>query len=66
MVAPGASVLTPGRTSAHLARALGEALTWGDAERAERGLACRRWVEENRSLATSADQLRAVYREVSR
>ena len=66
MVAPGASVLTPGRTSTHLARTLGEALTWGDAERAERGLACRRWVEENRSLATSADQLRAVYREVSR
>ena len=65
MVAPGASTLTQARTPDALARALERALAWSDSERADRGRACREWVQEHRSLRASIDQLRAVYDEVT-
>lgn len=66
MVAPGASLLTAERTPWALSRSIDEALAWSDAELAERGAACRAWVDAERSLRASVAQLRAIYEAVAR
>ena len=66
MIAPGASMLTAERSPEALARSIDEALAWSQDERADRGAACRAWVEKERSLRGSVDQLRAVYADVTR
>ena len=66
MVAPGASLLTAERTPWALSRSIDEALAWSDAELAERGAACRTWVDAERSLRASVAQLRAIYEAVAR
>ena len=66
MVAPGASLLTAERTPWALSRSIDEALAWSDAELAERGAACRAWVDAERSLRASVAQLRATYEAVAR
>ena len=65
MVAPGASLLTAERTPWALSRSIDEALAWSDAELAERGAACRAWVDAERSLRASVAQLRAIYEAVA-
>ena len=66
MVAPGASLLTAERTPWALSHSIDEALAWSDAELAERGAACRAWVDAERSLRASVAQLRAIYEAVAR
>ena len=66
MVAPGASLLTAERAPWALSRSIDEALAWSDAELAERGAACRAWVDAERSLRASVAQLRAIYEAVAR
>ena len=66
MVAPGASLLTAERTPWALSRSIDEALAWSDAEIAERGAACRAWVDAERSLRASVAQLRTIYEAVAR
>ena len=66
MVAPGASLLTAERTPWALSRSIDEGLAWSDAELAERGAACRAWVDAERSLRASVAQLRAIYEAVAR
>ena len=66
MVTPGASLLTAERTPWALSRSIDEALAWSDAELAERGAACRAWVDAERSLRASVAQLRAIYEAVAR
>lgn len=66
MIAPGASVLTQERSPEALARSIDEALAWSQDERADRGAACRAWVEKERSLRGSVDQLRETYADVTR
>ena len=66
MVAPGASLLTAERTPWALSRSIDEALAWSDAELAERGAACRAWVDAERSLRASVAQLGAIYEAVAR
>ena len=66
MIAPGASLLTRERSPHSLARSIDEALAWSQDERADRGVACRAWVTRERSLRGSADQLRAIYADVTR
>ena len=66
MVAPGASLLTAERTPWALSRSIDEALAWSDAELAERGAACRAWVDAERSLRASVAQLRTIYEAVAR
>ena len=66
MVAPGASLLTAERTPWALSRSIDEALAWSDAEIAERGAACRAWVDAERSLRASIAQLRTIYEAVAR
>ena len=66
MVAPSASLLTAERTPWALSRSIDEALAWSDAELAERGAACRAWVDAERSLRGSVDQLRETYADVTR
>ena len=66
MVAPSASLLTAERTPWALSRSIDEALAWSDAELAERGAACRAWVDAERSLRASVAQLRAIYEAVAR
>jgi glycosyltransferase involved in cell wall biosynthesis len=65
MTAPGASLLTGERTPDALGCAIDEALAWSDEERADRAAACRAWVDAERSLRGSVDQLRAVYDELT-
>ena len=65
MTAPGASLLTQERSPNVLARSIDEALAWSDAELAERGAACRAWVERERSLRGSVDQLRVIYDDIT-
>ena len=66
MIAPGASILSDERSPDALARSIDEALAWSEDERADRGAACRAWVTHERSLRGSADQLRAIYADVTR
>ena len=66
MIAPGASMLTRERSPESLARSIDEALAWSQDERADRGAACRSWVEKERSLRGSVDQLRETYADVTR
>ena len=66
MVAPGASLLTAERTPWALSHSIDEALAWSDAELAERGAACRAWVDAERSLRASVAQLRTIYEAVAR
>ena len=66
MVAPDASLLTAERTPWALSHSIDEALAWSDAELAERGAACRAWVDAERSLRASVAQLRAIYEAVAR
>ena len=66
MIAPGASLLTRERSPEALARSIDEALAWSEDERADRGAACRAWVEKERSLRGSVDQLRETYADVTR
>ena len=66
MTAPGASMLTAERSPEALARSIDEALAWSQDERADRGAACREWVEKERSLRGSVDQLRETYADVTR
>ena len=66
MVAPGASLLTAERAPWALSHSIDEALAWSDAELAERGAACRAWVDAERSLRASVAQLRAIYEAVAR
>ena len=66
MVAPGASLLTAERAPWALSRSIDEALAWSDAELAERGAACRAWVDAERSLRASVAQLRTIYEAVAR
>ena len=66
MIAPGASLLTQERSPDALARSIDKALAWSEDERADRGAACRAWVDKERSLRGSADQLRAIYADVTR
>lgn len=66
MIAPGASMLTRERSPEALARSIDEALAWSQDERADRGAACRAWVEKERSLRGSVDQLRETYADVTR
>lgn len=66
MIAPGASLLTAERSPDALARSIDEALAWSQDERADRGASCRAWVTHERSLRGSADQLRAIYSDVTR
>ena len=66
MVAPGASLLTAERAPWALSRSIDEALAWSDAEIAERGAACRAWVDAERSLRASVAQLRTIYEAVAR
>ena len=66
MVAPGASLLTAERAPWALSRSIDEALAWSDAELAERGAACRAWVDAERSRRASVAQLRAIYEAVAR
>ena len=66
MVAPGASLLTAERAPWALSRSIDEGLAWSDAELAERGAACRAWVDAERSLRASVAQLRAIYEAVAR
>ena len=65
MTAPGASLLTQERSPNVLARSIDEALAWSDAERADRAAACRAWVERERSLRGSVDQLRVLYDDIT-
>ena len=65
MVAPGASLLTAERTPWALSHSIDEALAWSDAELAERGAACRAWVDAERSLRASVAQLRTIYEAVA-
>lgn len=65
MVAPGVSLLTAERTPQALSRSVDEVLAWSDAERADRGAACRAWVERERSLRGSVDQLRVIYDDIT-
>ena len=65
MTAPGASLLTQERSPNVLARSIDEALAWSDVERADRGAACRAWVERERSLRGSVDQLRVIYDDIT-
>lgn len=66
MIAPGASMLSIERSPDALARSIDEVLAWSEDERADRGVACRAWVEQERSLRGSVDQLRAIYADVTR
>lgn len=66
MVAPGASLLTAERTPWALSHSIDEALAWSDVELAERGAACRAWVDAERSLRASVAQLRTIYEAVAR
>ena len=66
MVAPGASLLVGERTPQALARSIGEALAWTQDERADRARACREWVESERSLSASVEELRAIYASLTR
>ena len=66
MVAPGASLLTAERTPWALSHSIDEALGWSDVELAERGAACRAWVDAERSLRASVAQLRTIYEAVAR
>ena len=66
MVAPGASLLTAERAPWALSHSIDEALAWSDAELAERGAACRAWVDAERSLRASVAQLRTIYEAVAR
>ena len=66
MIAPGASLLAAQRSPHSLARSIDEALAWSEDERADRGAACRAWVEKERSLRGSVDQLRETYADVTR
>ena len=66
MVAPDASLLTAERTPWALSHSIDEALAWSDAELAERGAACRAWVDAERSLRASVAQLRTIYETVAR
>ena len=66
MIAPGASILSDERSPDALARSIDEALAWSEDEREDRGAACRAWVTHERSLRGSADQLRAIYADVTR
>ena len=66
MIAPGASLLTTERSADALTRSTDEALAWSADERADRGVACRAWVKEERSLRGSVDQLRTFYADVTR
>ena len=65
MTAPGVSLLTAERTPQALSRSIDEALAWSDVERADRGAACRAWVERERSLRGSVDQLRVIYDDIT-
>lgn len=66
MIAPGASLLTQERSPDALARSIDEALAWSEDERADRGAQCRAWVDKERSLQASTEQLRAIYADVTR
>ena len=66
MIAPGASLLTQERSPDALARSIDEALAWSEDERADRGAACRAWVDKERSLRASTEQLRTIYADVTR
>ena len=66
MTAPGASLLTQERSPDALARSIDEALAWSEDERADRGAQCRAWVDKERSLRASTEQLRAIYANVTR
>ena len=66
MIAPGASLLTQERSPDALARSIDEALAWSEDEHADRGAQCRAWVDKERSLRGSVDQLRETYADVTR
>ena len=66
MIAPGASLLTQERSPDALARSIDEALAWSEDERADCGAQCRAWVDKERSLQASTEQLRAIYADVTR
>ncbi|MDU5164812.1 MAG: glycosyltransferase family 4 protein [Actinomyces sp.] len=66
MVAPGASLLTAGRSPDALVRSIDEALAWSEDERADRAAACRTWVTHERSLRGATRQLRAIYDDLTR
>ena len=66
MIAPGTSLLTQERSPDALARSIDEALAWSEDERADRGAACRAWVDKERSLRASTEQLRTIYADVTR
>ena len=66
MIAPGASMLSSERSPDALAHSLDEALAWSEDERADRGAQCHAWVDKERSLRGSVDQLRTIYADVMR
>ena len=65
MIAPGASLLTQERSPDALARSIDEALAWSEDERADRGAQCHAWVDKERSLRASTEQLRAIYADLT-
>ena len=65
MIAPGASMLTQERSPDALARSIDEALAWSEDERADRGAQCHAWVDKERSLRASTEQLRAIYADLT-
>ena len=65
MIAPGASLLTQERSPDALARSIDEALAWSEDERADRGAQCRAWVDKERSLRASTEQLHAIYADLT-
>ena len=65
MIAPGASMLTRERSPQSLTHAIDEALAWSEDERADRGAQCHAWVDKERSLRASTEQLRAIYADLT-